>query len=84
MILFEMLGKGLGQFEMLERGLLELCEPRNNYITFDRRIFFFFFDESFFADGRVVKSLDSQSRGPVFKTAGWLQGRLSLSSFRGR
>ena len=30
------------------------------------------------------KSLDSQSRGPVFKTAGWLQGRLSLSSFRGR
>ena len=35
-------------------------------------------------DGRVVKSLDSQSRGPVFKTAGWLQGRLSLSSFQGR
>ena len=32
----------------------------------------------------VVKSLDSQSRGPVFKTAGWLQGRLNLSSFRGR
>ena len=23
----------------------------------------------------VVKSLDSQSRGPAFKTAGWLQGR---------
>ena len=32
----------------------------------------------------VVKALDSQSRGPVFKTTGWLQGRLSLSSFRGR
>ena len=32
----------------------------------------------------VVKALDSQSRGPVFKTAGWLQGRLSLSSSRGR
>ena len=28
----------------------------------------------------VVKLLDSKSRGPVFKTAGWLQGRLSLSS----
>ena len=34
--------------------------------------------------GLVVKSLDSQSRGPVFKTTGWLQGQLSLSSFRGR
>ena len=32
----------------------------------------------------VVKALDSQSRGPVLKTAGWLQGRLSLSSSRGR
>ena len=31
----------------------------------------------------VVKVLDSQSRGPVFKTTGWLQGRLRLSSFRG-
>ena len=28
--------------------------------------------------------LDSQSRGPMFKTTGWLQGRLSLSSFQGR
>ena len=36
------------------------------------------------SDGLVVKSLDSQSRGPVFKTIGWLQGRLSLSSFRGQ
>ena len=35
-------------------------------------------------NGLVVKMLDSQSRGPVFKTTGWLQGRLSLSSFRGR
>ena len=26
----------------------------------------------------------TQSRGPVFKTTEWLQGRLSLSSFRGR
>ena len=31
----------------------------------------------------VGKVLDSQSRGPVFKTTAWLQGRLSLSSFRG-
>ena len=31
-----------------------------------------------------VKALDSQSTGPVFKTTGWLQGRYSLSSFRGR
>ena len=34
--------------------------------------------------GLVVKSLDSRSRGPVLKTTGWLQGWLSLSSFRGR
>ena len=32
----------------------------------------------------VVKALDFQSRGRVFKTTGWLQGRLSLSSFQGR
>ena len=31
-----------------------------------------------------IKALDSQSRGPVFKTSGWLQGQLSLSSFLGR
>ena len=36
------------------------------------------------SNGLVVKALDSQSMGPVFKTTGWLQGRLSLSSFRGR
>ena len=35
-------------------------------------------------NGLVVKTLDSQSRSPVFKSTGWLQGRLSLSSFRGR
>ena len=32
----------------------------------------------------VVKALDSQSRVPVSKTTGWLQGRLNLPSFRGR
>ena len=35
-------------------------------------------------NGLVVKAPDSQSRGPVFKTTGWLQGRLILSSFRVR
>ena len=29
----------------------------------------------------VVNALDTQSRDPLFKTTGWLQGRLSLSSF---
>ena len=29
----------------------------------------------------VAKALDSQSRGALFKTTGWLRGRLSLSSF---
>ena len=33
------------------------------------------------SNGLVVKALDSQSGGPVFKTTGWLQDRLSLSSF---
>ena len=32
----------------------------------------------------VVKALDSKSRGPELKTTGWLQSRLSLSSFLGR
>ena len=36
------------------------------------------------SNGLVVKALDSQSRGPVLKTTGLLQGRLSLSSFRVR
>ena len=35
------------------------------------------------SNGLVVKTLVSQSRGPVFKTNEWLQGRLSCSSFRG-
>ena len=30
------------------------------------------------SNGLVVKALDSQSRGPLFKTTGWLQGPLSL------
>ena len=34
-------------------------------------------------NGLVVKVLDSQSRSLMVKTIGWLQGRLSLSSFRG-
>ena len=36
------------------------------------------------SNGLVIKALDSQSIGPMFKTTLWLQGRLSLSSFRGR
>ena len=36
------------------------------------------------SNGLEVKVLDSQSRGPLFKTTEWLQGRLSLSSFQGR
>ena len=35
-------------------------------------------------NGLVVKALNFQSRGPVFKTTGWSQGWLSLSSFQGR
>ena len=35
------------------------------------------------SNGLVVKALDSKSRDPVFKTTGWLQGQLSLSSFQG-
>ena len=36
------------------------------------------------SNGLLFKTLDFQSRGPVLKTTEWLQGRLSLSSFRGR
>ena len=36
------------------------------------------------SNGLVVKALDSQSRGLVFKTTARLQVRLSLSSLRGR
>ena len=31
-------------------------------------------------NGLVVKVLDSQSKGSVFKTAGWLQGPLGLQA----
>ena len=33
------------------------------------------------SNGLLVKALDPQFRGPVFKATGWLQGRLSLPSF---
>ena len=36
------------------------------------------------SNGLVVKALDTQPRVRLFKTNGSLQGRLSLSSFRGR
>ena len=36
------------------------------------------------SNGVVVKALDYQSRGLVFKITEWLQSRLSHSSFRGR
>ena len=32
----------------------------------------------------VVKALDSQSKARDFKTTGWLEGQLSLSSFPGQ
>ena len=38
---------------------------------------------AFLSNGLVVKALDSKSRGPMFKATVWLQGQLSLSSFRG-
>ena len=34
-------------------------------------------------NGLVVKALDYQPTDPVFKTTGWIQGRLRLSSFQG-
>ena len=37
-----------------------------------------------YGNGLEVKVLDSQFRGPVFKTTGWLKGQLSLLSFQGR
>ena len=41
---------------------------------------------SFFqwSNGQVVKARDFQSKDSVFKTTGWLQSRLTLSSFRDR
>ena len=38
----------------------------------------------FHCNGLLVKVLDSQPRGPAFKTTGWLQGRLGLSSIGGQ
>ena len=52
-------------------------------------IFFSFFSIQYFGklganlNGLVVKVLGSQSRSLIVKTIGWLQGRLSLSFFRG-
>ena len=40
-----------------------------------------FFNVNLWGNGLVVKALESQSRGPVFKTSEWLQGQFSLSSF---
>ena len=34
------------------------------------------------SNGLVVKALGSHSRDPVFKTTGWLQSRLNLTSIR--
>ena len=44
----------------------------------------FLYKGTLIVNGLVVKALNSRSRGPAFKTTAWLQGRLSLSSFRGR
>ena len=41
-------------------------------------------DQFVWSKDLVVKALDSQSRGPLFKDTGWLQVRLSLSSFYSR
>ena len=44
----------------------------------------YFIHSCIWSNGLVVKVLDSQSTSPVFKTTGWLQGWLNLSSFWGR
>ena len=44
----------------------------------------FFFTLYVWSNGLVIKALDSQSRCPLFKATGWLEGRLSLLSSRGR
>ena len=43
-----------------------------------------FWSNELWSNGLVVKALDSQSKGQGYKTTGWLQGRLNLSSFRGQ
>ena len=50
---------------------------------FSSVIFMILIFDSVSFKGLVVKVLDSQSRCPVFKTTGWLQGQLS-SSFGGQ
>ena len=45
---------------------------------------YFIFLKWLFENCLAVKALDSQSRGPGFKTTGWLRGQLSLSFFRDR
>ena len=64
-------------FEVFLKSLMEIWAERVNLAVFVKHRFLFLLS-------LVFKVLDSQSRGPVFKTTGWLQGRLSLSSFRGR
>ena len=71
-----------------------LATPRSSvyyFIVTSSTIFFFSFIFFFFikkCNPRwlrfLVKVLDFQSRGPILKTTGWLQGWLSLSSLRGR
>ena len=53
---------------------------QNSYLKFKLKIFLILLQWS---NGLRVKALDSQSKGPMFKTTRWLQGRLSLSSFWG-
>ena len=70
-----------------------LATPRSSvyyFIVTSSTIFFFSFIFFFFikkCNPRwlrfLVKVLDFQSRGPMFKTTGWLQGWLSLLSFWG-
>ena len=55
-----------------------LCYLRNESVSM--KVFLL----NLWNNGLVVKTLDSQSRGPMFKSTGWLQGRLSLSSLVGR
>ena len=45
--------------------VLALCEINKEYASYLKRKCF---------SGLVVKVLDSQSRGPMFKTTGWLHG----------
>ena len=55
-------------------------KKKNSYLKFKLKIFLILLQWS---NGLRVKALDSQSKGPMFKTTRWLQGRLSLSSFWG-